>query len=716
MKLIIAEKPDQAKKLAAPFSFQQSGGALQISACDTFPEGAVVVWALGHLLEPVPPEQYYASWKRWNRQALPMIPDEIRYRVKRRKEYQVIAGYARKKEITSIIHAGDAEREGEAIIRLILRETGVHKPLERLWISSLTPQAVINGFQTLRDGAETEPLFHEAVSRAFADWLVGMNATRVYTLLMQEKGAADVFSVGRVQTPTLCFVTGREDAIAAFTPEDYWEVHAEIKTEYGTYTAVYEQEKDRAVKDQALAEKIAAFAASKETIVDALTSKERSIPPPQLFSLSSLQSFMNKKFKMSPKETLDTAQRLYTKGYLSYPRTDAVHVTAEEAQQFPGILKSLQKQERFAAHFPLPKTSLLQDKRYVNPKKVSDHYAVIPTEQVPSVSRLSKQEADLYTAAAERLIAAHENNCTMADIHAVTLVGGRAPFHAKTSSVKAPGWKRVLPVSREKEQQDLTFLEKGMEGEVTHVDIRDKQTKPPKRFTEGDLIQLMKTCGKELDPELAQVMKEKEGLGTEATRAGILTTLKDRAYITVEKNIVYPTKKAEALAAAVEGTVLASPEMTAQWEQRLKEVGTGEKGAGPFLEKVKTLTASIVEKAESSHSGWKVNASELPAGKGKKNKKTYAKKQRPLGTCPSCGGSVVDKGTFFGCSTYRTSGCRFTVSKQMLGKSIPQKQIQKLLKEGRTDTLEGFQKEGRTFSAVIVWEKEKQRLRFDSSS
>ncbi|TVP84332.1 MAG: type IA DNA topoisomerase [Alkalicoccus sp.] len=712
MQLIIAEKPDQAKKLAAPFPFKKEKDHITIEPCAAFPRGAVMTWALGHLLEPVPPESYNKEWKRWKLDCLPMIPEKFEYRVKRRREFSVIQRFAKQEKIKSIVHAGDAEREGEAIIRLILKEINVHKPLFRLWISSLTPQAVQEGFAGLKDGRETEPLFTEAVSRAYADWLIGMNASRVYTLLMQQHGVQDVFSVGRVQTPTLCLVVEREHTIAAFEPEPYWEVEAEFTHEHGTYKGTWTDEGESRIRSRELAEKIASFAENKQAELTNYTAKERKIPPPQLFSLSTLQSYANKAFKFSPKKTLDTAQKLYTKGLITYPRTDSAHVTKEEASQFPSMLANLKNISAFASYFPLDGQSVLNNKRYVDSRKVKDHYAIIPTEEIKDPEKLADDEKKLYSAVIKRLLAAHEKVCIMEDLSVETLVDGRAVFRSKTSRMVQEGWKKIIPSSEDnKTEKGLHNLYKGLPSKVTGTEVLSKKTKPPKRFTEGDLIQLMKTCGRQLDPELAQVMKETEGLGTEATRAGIITVLKERGYIRVTKNMVFATEKGEALYFAVSGTILASPEMTAKWEQRLAEIGEGKKGAGAFLEQVKKLTSHLVNEAQKESGDWKVDKEALPA---QTNSKSGKKRTVNAGPCPLCSSNVVDKGVFYGCSAYRSTSCSFTVSKTILGKKIPLKQVKALLKDGKTEKIDGFKKGEETFQAALAWDRENKKVIFSS--
>ncbi|AXM90475.1 DNA topoisomerase III [Anoxybacillus ayderensis G10] len=710
MKVIIAEKPDQGKTLASIFQTKKREGYIEILPNELFPKGAYMTWAVGHLFELASPETYEASWKRWTLDTLPIIPDRFQYKMDRKKakQFSIIKQLLRQPEVTEIIHAGDAGREGELIIRNIIYMSGVKKPIKRLWISSLTPKAIEQGFRQLLDENETRPLYEEAYARTCADWLVGMNASRVYTILLKPKGMNDVFSVGRVQTPTLALIVRREKEIEQFRPEPFWEVVATFDVNGKRYEGKWWHENETRTYDQQLAEKVSAFCRGKQVEIEEVTCERKTFLPPLLFNLSTLQATANKRFKYSPQKTLDILQNLYQKGYVSYPRSDSQYVTKGEAETFPHILKGLAQKKEYASYFPLAHDSILHNKSYVNEKKVTDHYAIIPTEQVPDLEKLSHDERNIYDLIVRRLIAAHCEEAVFDYTTIITLVDGRARFISKGKKQIQAGWRNVL-MSQDDDVQLLPNVQSGEKGTVYDVHVKEGKTQPPKRYTEGELITLMKTAGKFLDDEqLEKVLAKTEGLGTEATRASIITTLKERNYIEIKNNQVYATDKGKVLIEAIGPHILASPEMTAKWEQRLSEIGERKASATHFMEQVKKLAAKIVTDAVQMASGWSFEG--LDTASIQRKKKTTIGKQ--VGVCKLCGGSVIDKGSFYGCVNYTKTKCSFTISKTMLGKSISQTNIKKLLTEGKTNVIKGFKKGENTFNAALIWDEKEKRISF----
>lgn len=723
MKLIIAEKPDQGLKLAAPFSFKKKDGYLEIAPNHIFPNGALLTWAIGHLCELVPPENYDQKWKKWSLETLPIIPERFQYRVSRAKwkQFQIIKELVHRKDVSEIIIGGDAEREGEAIIRIILSQCNNHKKIRRLWISSLTPKAVINGFENLLDESQTRNIYYEALSRACADWLVGMNASRAYTLLLQQKGIYDVFSTGRVQTPTLALIVKREHEINNFKSESFWEVRAAFNMQEKYFEGKWHKDGETRLKEKEMAYKIAQFCKGKSAEIQKIEKERKEFQPPYFFNLSALQATANKMFKYPPQKTLDIAQKLYLKGMISYPRSDSNFVTKEEAAMFPEILQKLSQLKQYNKFFPLPVDSIINNKRYVNEKKVTDHYAIIPTEQVTDPAKLSIDEQNIYHLIVERLIAAHYDNAIVDYTTIHTLVDGRAAFISKGKEMIQEGWRKVIygeqkEKSNEDDEQDLPSLKEGEQGIVQQATVKEGKTQPPKRYTEGQLITLMKTAGKHLeDEELVKVLNQTEGLGTEATRASIIGVLKERKYINVQKNLVYATEKGKLLIEAVGKSVLASPEMTAKWEQRLSEIGDGKASPQAFMEQVKKLTVKLIEDAVKQSKSWTFDHIDVESVKasvriGNGNKS--AKRNASFGPCKKCGGKVVDKGTFYGCSNYNETNCDFTISKKILGKTISQANLKKLLKDGQTDLIKGFKKDEKSFDAYIIWNNDKSKIEF----
>lgn len=575
----------------------------------------------------------------------------------------------------------------------------------------MTPKAIREGFQALLTEEDTRNLFYEAYTRACADWVVGMNASRLYTLLLQQQGFSDVFSVGRVQTPTLALIVKREMDIESFVSEPFWEVKAKFHMDKKKYEGKWEQDGESRIKTKELAEKIAAFCEGKKAQVADVKSEKKEYAPPLLYNLSALQAEANRRYKFSPKKTLDTVQKLYQKGIVSYPRSDSRYITEGEAETFPQILEKLAKIPAYEELFPLPKPSIQQDKRYVNDKKVTDHYAIIPTEQVPDVAKLSADEQKMYDLIVRSILAAHYGKAVTEYTTITTLVDGRATFQSKGKVQIEEGWRKVIPPFEKEKDPVLPKVQKGEEGMVAKVEVKEGKTQPPKRYTEGQLITLMKTAGKHLeDKELEKVLRSSEGLGTEATRAGIITMLKDRKYIEIRKNLVYATAKAKILIQAVGEAILASPEMTAKWEQRLKEISEGTAAPKHFMEQTNKMIAHLVTSTTEAAEKWEfpqdLAEDFVPGMKGKR------KRTVQLGPCKKCSGSVIDKGSFYGCSNYQKNHCSFTISKKILGKALTQKQVKLLLTEGSTEMIEGFKGKEKEFAARLVWDDKEGKISF----
>lgn len=362
--------------------------------------------------------------------------------------------------------------------------------------------------------------------------------------------------------------------------------------------------------------------------------------------------------------------------------------------------------------FPVPNSSIINNKRFVNAKKVTDHYAIIPTEQVPQIDKLPPDERKLYDMIVKSLIAAHYGKSVMEYTTVTTLVDGRATFETKGKVQLEEGWRKVIPPFEKEKDENLPLLEKGENGKVEKIAVKESKTQPPKRYTEGQLITLMKTAGKQLeDKELEKVLMKTEGLGTEATRAGIITMLKDRKYIEIHKNLVHATTKGKILIQAVGEAILASPEMTAKWEQRLKEISEGKASPRNFMEQTNKMITHLISSALDGEKEWKF--SEEDKSSFEPGKTTKRKPPARLGPCKKCGGVVVDKGSFYGCSNYQKTKCDFTISKKIKGKNITQKQIKNLLTEGRTDIIQDFRGKEKTFAARLIWDEKEKKIKFE---
>ena len=707
MRLIIAEKPSQAQKLAAPYPSKKRKDEIEISPCSRFPEGAIVVWAVGHLCELQEPSHYRPEWKSWKYEALPIVPDRFDYRISKGKSkpFYAIKKWLHDRSITDVIIASDAEREGEAIVRLILRLAGNKKPLARLWISSLTEQAVDRGFSQLLPGEQTVPYYHEAMSRACADWLVGMNASRAYTTLLKTIGIEDVFSLGRVQTPTLALIVNREREIKQFVPEPYFEVEATLLKGRNTFKAKYTIGKTTKLKTREEADAVVKRASGSMT-VKTIDKEEKIEQPPFWFSLSGLQAEAGKRFGFGAKKTLDIAQKLYTKGWISYPRTDSGFVTPDEATLFPQTKARLLKSAAYAGLRDVLTEDPSKNRRYVNAKKVSDHYAIIPTEACGDVARLGGDEAKLYDLINRRFLAAFAPAATL-EKTTVDLLDGTDLYRAKGTVVVRPGYRDVVEMkSKDVELPQLTV---GEELKEKKVDVLSKQTEPPKRYTEGALIMAMKVAGKQLDDEeLIHIMKEVEGLGTEATRANIIDGLKKRGYVQLQKKELVPTDKGRLLIDVLGDSILASPAMTAKWEKRLHEIGQASASAAEFIEQAKKMSIHLVEEAKSrveaaNPEGYTIEARRY-------GKKGATRPKASFGVCPNCGKGLVEHPKFIGCSGYR-EGCRFTVSKQVLGVGLVKDELKQMINGGQSN-VHTFKKGEKTFNASLYLEKGELRFEF----
>lgn len=714
MKLIIAEKPDQGSKLASPFEHKKQQGYIEIYPNDSFPKGALVTWAVGHVCELVPPEEYDPSLKKWSLNSLPILPDKFKHRVSpsKAKQFQIIKSLLLRPDVEEIVHAGDAGREGEYIVRIAIQLSGVKKPMKRLWISSLTPKAVEQGFMNLKSEEETRSLYYEAVSRSCADWLVGMNGSRVYSLLFQRRGIREVFSTGRVQSPTLALIVAREKDIQNFKPEPFWELKAKFLMKDALYEGTWFNGDQTRFTSREQADKVKLDCDGNEARVKELENERKEFQPPQLFNLSTLQAVANQIYKYSPQNSLAALQQLYLEGFISYPRSDSAYVTPEEAKQFPDILAKLSRQETFKEYFPLPNQSIANNKRFVNAAKVSDHYAIIPTEVIPQMSRLKVEERNLYELIVKRLIAAHFDKAIIDYSRLITIVGEQETFFTKGRLIVQEGWRKVLyeqDSQEDSEPEVLPPLVKGDSGTVEDLIVKEGKTQAPKRYTEGQLITLMKTAGKHLeDSELEKVLEKTEGLGTEATRAGIISILKDRSYIEVKKNMVYATSKGIMLVDALGDSILASAEMTAKWEQRLNDVGQGKASPQSFMEQARRLSQKIIDDALENSRTWKFTANTL---KEEDKSKISDIKSDSLGPCPKCQEVVLDKGNTYKCSVHPK--CDFSFSKKVLGKAITETQIKRFLEKGKTTFIKGFKKGEKTFEAALVWNKDQDKVTFE---
>ncbi len=700
---ILAEKPDQGRKLAAPFPHKKGSGFISIEACNQFPKGAKVTWAIGHLVELKNPDEYKPEWKKWSLKELPIIPESFQYKVSKDKEsqYKIVKGLL--KEADEIIIATDPAREGENIARLLIMMAGCsNKPIKRLWTSSLTENAIKKSFTELRDGDSTINMFHEAQARQISDWLIGLNASRLYTIHLQNKGLKDVFSVGRVQTPVLTLIYNRQQEIENFKSEPFIELAAEFTGSTGTYSGKH---KGRYPTKDALYAAVAPHihngTNSYSGEVRSVEVNEKRVKPPELNSLSTLQAKLNQKYKYSPSDVLKTVQELYDKGFASYPRTDSQHITSEEFNYLKTYLPKYQEK----LNVTFSPSRLEAEKRYVNPDKVSDHYAIIPTDTIPSAADLAgftDVQKKVYEEILKSALAIFMDDYVYEETVIATHIG-EIEFNTKGKVERALGWKALYAAdaaAEDTEDEDdnglLPAVQQGMPVNAKTL-LKEGTTKPPALYTQGQLITLMKTAGKHVDDkEMRQALHDSEGLGTEATRSSIIETLVARKFIEVKKNKVSVTEKGKVLCRSVEGTILSKPEMTAQWEIFLREIGKGNKSKDTFIENTKKLCYKLLEQSQTDMAH--VDASAVVQA---------AAAADHIAKCPCGKGHIVEKPTFYSCTAYK-EGCKISFPKKLLEKKLTATNIKHLCEKGQTSKIKGFKsKAGKEFDAAIAYKEGK---------
>ncbi len=690
--LVIAEKPSVAADLARVLRAKKTGDHYEN-------DQYVITSALGHLLEIDAPEEYQPRRGKWTFAALPVIPPrfELKPREKGTERLRAIERLLRRPDITEIINACDAGREGELIFRYLLQYTGARQPVRRLWLQSMTPEAIRQGFAHLRRDEEMRGLADAALCRSEADWLVGINGTRAMTAFNSKSGGFVKTTVGRVQTPTLAILVEREDRIRKFVPRDYWELHATFAAAAGTYTGRWFDEsfkKDPArdadpdlrperLWDAARAEAIRARCLGRPGVVTE-ESKPATQLPPLLFDLTSLQREANARFGFSAKTTLALAQALYEKHkVLTYPRTDSRHLP----EDYPATVRATLEALREPAYQPFAAQILEQDwvrpgnRRVFDNAKVSDHFAIIPTAEPPQ--HLSEPERKLYDFVVRRFLAVFFPPAEFLVTTRITRVEGE-PFKTEGKVLVKPGW--LVVHGREVEDPEAPALTPVQPGETVAtpaIELKRLQTKPPPRYTEATLLSAMEGAGKLVeDDELRAAMAEK-GLGTPATRAAIIEGLIEEHYVVRQGKELQPTAKAFSLLTLLRGLgieELTKPELTGDWEYRLKQMEHGRLSRPEFMRGIAEMTRHIVERAKS------YEHDTVPGD--------FGVLRVP---CPKCGGELHEKYKTFQCVR-----CGWSLYKIILGRQFEPEEVETLLREGRVGPLRGFRsKQGRLFNALM---------------
>lgn len=681
MKVCIAEKPSVAREIAEVLgATEKKNGYIEGN-------GYQVTWTFGHLCTLKEPHDYTPDWKRWSLSSLPMVPPRFGIKLisnpTYEQQFKIIEGLMQKAEM--IINCGDAGQEGELIQRWVMQKAGAKCPVYRLWISSLTEEAIREGFQKLKEQAEFNRLYEAGLSRAIGDWLLGMNATRLYTLRYGQN--KQVLSIGRVQTPTLALIVNRQEEIENFKPEPYWE----LKTVYRDVT--FSATKGKFTQKEEGEKFLETVRTSDFTVTDVSTKKGKEYAP-RLFDLTSLQVECNKKYAFTADDTLKLIQSLYEKKVTTYPRVDTTFLSDDIYPKVPNTLNGLVDYSELVA--PLKGIKLPKSKRVFDNSKVTDHHAIIPTG-VPA-RNLSDNERKVYDLVARRFIAAFYPDC---EISTTTVLGKveKVEFKVTGKQILKPGWRVVFgadqkdPDADPNQQDEEKVLPDFVIGESgPHQPLlKETWTTPPKPYTEATLLRAMETAGKLVDnDELRDALKE-NGIGRPSTRAAIIETLFKRNYIRKERKSLFPTATGTELIHVIQEELLKSAELTGLWEKKLRQIEKGSYEARTFLEELKQMVNQIVINVLSDQSGRSITIEQKKAEEEKPKKSKAASASKEAGekkprkprkkavpapaVCPICHKGTLLRGkTAYGCSEYK-NGCTFRLDYATYGANLTDEQL-----------------------------------------
>ena len=689
MKVCIAEKPSVAREIATVL------GAT--TRHDGYYEGNgyAVTYTFGHLCTLFEPNDYKPHWKSWDLNNLPMLPERFETKVVAndgiQKQFNIVKSLFDRADV--IINCGDAGQEGELIQRWVINQANYKGEVQRLWISSLTTEAIKEGFQNLKPSKNYDNLYYAGFSRAIGDWLLGMNATRLYTV--KHGGYKQMLSVGRVQTPTLAMLVNRFKEIENFKPQAYWELQTLYReTQFNCEEGRFLKKEDGEV----LANKVK----ENDFEIVSITKKKAKEYAPKLFDLTGLQVYCNNKFGFSADETLKIVQKLYEQKVVTYPRVDTTFLPNDVYPKIPSILKNLTNYKTFTE--PLLTKKIKKSSRVFDDKKVTDHHAIIPTGVQINLQYNQKQVYDIIT---KRFIAVFYDECAVSN---TTVTGKAATVSFKTTGkeILKKGWRVVFesPETTKKETGILPTFIKGEKG-PHQPSFLEKETKPPKHFSEATLLRSMETAGKQVDDDdLRELMKE-NGIGRPSTRANIIETLFKRKYIVRNKKQLLPTATGIKLIDTIQNELLKSAELTGRWEKRLKEIEQGTFNAGTFIKNMKKMVDNLVyevrsEKVRANISAVSILKKTTSTATGKAAKST---KGITAEKCPKCNlGTLLKGSTAYGCSNYK-NGCDLKLPFNYLDKKISENQYIRLLKKGCTVNLKGFKTEKGTVEGLIRFDE-----------
>ena len=697
--LVIAEKPSVARDIAKVLKAGQKGDGCLVG------EQYVVSWAVGHLVTLAEPEDYDEKYKKWNFSTLPILPDEMKLKAikQTRDQLKILHKWMNSAEIDSLICATDSGREGELIFRYIYDITKCKKPFARLWISSMTEEAIKEGFATLKNGREYDLLYSSAKCRSEADWLVGMNATRAYTL---RYGA--LLSIGRVQTPTLALIVNKQKEIDAFVAEDYFEVQAD----FGGYTGMWiDKEEHTRIEKEETAKAIAAKVSGKQATIIKVEKEEKKMPPPLLYDLTELQRDCNKKFGFSAKKTLDIAQNLYEKRkMITYPRTDSRYLSDDMKGKVHHTLRRLNELAEYTPYTQPLSGKISFTKRIIDNSKVTDHHAIIPTDGKLRLDSLTEEEKKVFSLVAARFLAVfypyyrYETTKVYAEAE-------QENFLSKGTVILEEGWqaveKALVPASvskkkkKDEEEQKLPALTEGERRKIEKAVVQKKKTKAPTPYTESSLLSAMENAGRFVEDEALKEQMKDSGLGTPATRAAIIERLLTVGYIVRKGKTLVPTEKGRKLIEVVP-IEMSSPQTTGKWEKGLSSIAKGNMTEEKFMASIRRYVQFLIQDAASGRRADVVFPEEQIRGKRRKN--------NAFGKCPVCGRDILENTKSFYCAGWK-QGCKFSLWKDSLtpyGLTLDGGMVKLLLKNGKTERMPvSLPQTGEKGTAVLILNQEK---------
>jgi len=696
MKVCIAEKPSVGREIA------QIIGAR--TRHDGYYEGNgyCVTWTFGHFCTLKEPDDYRAEWKKWDFNTLPILPEKFDIKLIKnagaKKQFGIIKTLLKKAD--EVINCGDAGQEGELIQRWVLKQAKYKGPIRRLWISSLTPEAIRDGFQHLKPASDYDNLYYAGSSRAIGDWILGMNATRLFTL--KYGGFKQLLSIGRVQTPTLAMLVERYWEIEKFVPKPYWELSTIYRdTLFSCEKGRFEKVEDGAVLLQQIT--------GKPFTVLSCEKKKGKEYPPRLFDLTSLQVHCNKRFGFSADRTLKIVQTLYEQKVVTYPRVDTTYLPNDIYPKVPATLQRMTSYSQFTQ--PLLGKTLRKSTKVFDDKKVTDHHAIIPTGYEKS---LMTEEQNVYDAIARRFIAVFYPDCMVSNTKVIGAVDG-IRFKATGKEILEEGWRVLFPPRRkstnadgsgskkDNEEKVLPSFKKGETGPHKPT-LVEKMTQPPKHYTEATLLRGMETAGKKVDDEALRELMKANGIGRPSTRANIIETLFRRRYVERKRKNLIATNMGIQLIGKIQTELLKSAELTGQWEKQLRDIESGEHSAGQFIKDMKKMVTDLVYEVRMSDDNRKIVAVDSTPSRGRaKGQKSATPRKSKAGkgkvdfttlTCLKCRKGKLMKGkTAFGCSEWK-AGCNFRLPFKFKEKKLPETQLARLMKQGSTVKLKGFKENG----------------------